>query len=184
MLVRARLCPMKIMIKRLTLLLALLICARMMPSWAADPLSGQVSQTEFRQGNDDAESNSAQKPSELNGNAKIERPSWIPLSAYTNEKMVCQYGNAIPFLRFGQAIPRMGADVYMGKAMAHYWRDGSYGTSKIRCIGIPEHPGNFLFFTLKKIVPERDKNGPNGWLQDTGEKSKDRWRIYRFWFAQ
>jgi hypothetical protein len=169
----------KIMPKPISIITLFILFAQLLPG-SAEPLTGGVSKSEFQQEGTDMPPVPEQK--QADGSAVIERPLWIPLNAYSNEEMVCKYGTTIPFLRFGQAIPPNGIDVRMQKTVSRYWGDGTYGVCTVHCSPIYDHPGNFTFYTINRFTHLREKDGPRGWLQDTGNKTTDRWREYRCWF--
>ncbi len=109
-----------------------------------------------------------------------DRPSWIPAHAYTNKDMTGFFG--FPWRAGGKRIRFYGEDIDLSPAIAGYWGDGHYfyyeGAVKIHALPVLGHPGNFTFAT------KYDARGPRGWLQDTGQCSSDKRRIYRYWFDQ
>ncbi|HMO19858.1 MAG TPA: hypothetical protein PKC98_02695 [Candidatus Melainabacteria bacterium] len=107
----------------------------------------------------------------------MQRPSWLPAHAYSNDSMVAPYHNREYFWWDKSPMPDKPQWVVLSTSVTRFWRGFAPQPCWVLVSPNPLAPGNFTFRA-------RVANGPRGWLQALPAKSKYGFPLYRYWLDQ
>jgi hypothetical protein len=110
-------------------------------------------------------------------NIDAQRPSFVPVEAYSNDAMVAPYhGTDVNSLgeRTSSTLP---GRIKLSPAVAQFWTGSKVEPFWVSTVADGDHPGNFRFFS-------EYADGPKGWLQNTGNRSAWGNPEFRYWFDQ
>ena len=108
---------------------------------------------------------------------RMERPSWLPAQAYSNDSMVAPYHNREYFWWDKSPMPDKPQWVVLSTSVTRFWRGYAPQPCWVLVSPNPLAPGNFTFRA-------RVANGPRGWLQALPTKSRYGFPLYRYWLDQ
>lgn len=107
----------------------------------------------------------------------MQRPSWLPAHAYSNDSMVAPYHNREYFWWDKSPMPDKPQWVVLSTSVTRFWRGFAPQPCWVLVSPNPLAPGNFTFRA-------RVANGPRGWLQALPTKSRHGFPLYRYWLDQ
>lgn len=105
----------------------------------------------------------------------IQRPSFIPAYAFSNQDMVAPYHDSDINAWHKRTNSELPHWMKLSPSVAQYWTGTKMEPFWVMTEPDKEHPGNFTFVSLYP-------GGPKGWLQNTGERSAWGHPEYRYWF--